>query len=280
LTDSISTSHRFGYFYAIEPSGRLQLSGIVSFILTWLLSSRISGSWPIVWRRNASAYLRKRKDVQESVIGAPSSSHHPGRPRFEWMPCGSAFSSFSATDSKPVGQPLKKIVKTRIDILAISGRELPCSDYAANGAYMIPDFQGADDIRSILERLIPSARELMLEHRLVYGQQEWAITAIELYLWTGNSWCDPCTDRKSGQEQFGKWYVNRGCNPNHGRIDIAAGNGRGPGTMLDIERLVFAEWGAGFNAGASTLARRSRVRWQARIGLWASPHFEQNLTRS
>ncbi|MDI2073058.1 hypothetical protein [Bradyrhizobium sp. Mp27] len=91
---------------------------------------------------------------------------------------------------------------------------------------MIPDFEGADDIQSILERFIPAARTIMLEHRLAYEGQEWSITALELYLWTGRAWCDPCTDRKSGQARHGAWYVNRGPNPNHGRIDIAAGNGR------------------------------------------------------
>lgn len=102
---------------------------------------------------------------------------------------------------------------------------------------MIPDFCGADDIRSILERFIPSARKIMLEHRLVYGQHEWSITAVELYLWTGNAWCDPCTDKKPGQAKFGTWYVNRGRNPNHGRIDIAAGNESGLFAGLLIREL-------------------------------------------
>ncbi len=91
---------------------------------------------------------------------------------------------------------------------------------------MIPNFEGADDLDAILARFIPAARNIMLEHELVFGHQKWSITALELYLWTGKNWCDPCTDQKKGQNSHGTWYVNRGRNPNHGRIDIAAGNGR------------------------------------------------------
>ncbi len=92
---------------------------------------------------------------------------------------------------------------------------------------MIPDFEGADDIGAILARFVPAARKIMLEHRLVYKELEWSITSLELYLWTGGTWCDPWTDRKAGQEKHNVWYVNRGRNPNYGRIDIAAGNGHG-----------------------------------------------------
>jgi hypothetical protein len=92
---------------------------------------------------------------------------------------------------------------------------------------MIPDFAGANDIATILERFVPAARTIMLEHRLAYEELEWRITALELYLWTGGAWCDPCVDRKPGQAKHGTWYLNPGRNPNHGRIDIAAGNGSG-----------------------------------------------------
>ena len=66
----------------------------------------------------------------------------------------------------------------------------------------------------------------MLEHKLAYGDLSWSITALELYLWTGRAWCDPCTDHKPGQARHGTWYVNYGRNPNHGRIDITAGDER------------------------------------------------------
>jgi hypothetical protein len=102
---------------------------------------------------------------------------------------------------------------------------------------MIPNFEGADDIQSILLRFIPAAKEIMFDHRLAYGPLKWSITAVELYLWTGGTWCDPCADRKPGQARHGTWYVNRGRNPNHGRIDIAAGNGRGIFAGLLIREL-------------------------------------------
>lgn len=91
---------------------------------------------------------------------------------------------------------------------------------------MIPNFVGADDLDAILARFVPAARSIMLEHKLEYGDLKWSITALELYLWTGGKWCDPCTDRNPGQLRYGTWYINRGRNPNHGRIDITAGNER------------------------------------------------------
>ena len=91
---------------------------------------------------------------------------------------------------------------------------------------MIPDFRGADNLEVILARFVPAAKSIMLEHKLVYGDLSWSITALELYLWTGRAWCDPCTDRKLGQARHGTWYVNYGRNPNHGRIDITAGDER------------------------------------------------------
>ena len=102
---------------------------------------------------------------------------------------------------------------------------------------MIPHFDGADDIRSILELFIPAARKIMLENRLVFGKHDWSITALELYLWTGANWCDPCTDRSPGQARYGTWYINCGPNPNHGRIDIAAGNGNGLFAGLLVREL-------------------------------------------
>lgn len=97
---------------------------------------------------------------------------------------------------------------------------------------MIPNFEEADDIKEILERFVPAASKIMLEHELVLGARRWAITALELYLWTGKTWRDPCTDGAThgsdhGQAKHGAWYIHRGRNPNFGRIDITAGNGRG-----------------------------------------------------
>jgi hypothetical protein len=102
---------------------------------------------------------------------------------------------------------------------------------------MIPNFEGADDLNTILARFLPAAKRIMLEHKLALGDRQWFITALELYLWTGGKWCDPCTDRKPGQAGHGTWYVNRGKNPNHGRIDIAAGNKRGMYAGLLIREL-------------------------------------------
>src|SRR5262245_59625314 len=93
-------------------------------------------------------------------------------------------------------------------------------------AKIIPHFEGVDDLDAILACFVPAAKSIMLEHNVVCGDHEWLVTALELYLWTGGKWCDPCTDKKPGQLKHGTWYVHQGRNPNHGRIDIAAGDKR------------------------------------------------------
>lgn len=100
---------------------------------------------------------------------------------------------------------------------------------------MIPDFEGVDEIGTIMDRFVPAAKKIMLEHKLVYEGRSWSITALELYLWKASGkWCDPCTDGKNktaehGQAKPGTWYL-KGKSPKYGgpnrcRIDITAGNG-------------------------------------------------------
>jgi hypothetical protein len=92
---------------------------------------------------------------------------------------------------------------------------------------LIPRFNDVDDLKAILERFVPAAQSIMQDHYLVCGSDKFSITALELYLWTGKSWNDPCTDKRPGQRAHSRWYVNRGRNPNFGRIDIAAGDDKG-----------------------------------------------------
>lgn len=95
---------------------------------------------------------------------------------------------------------------------------------------ILPKFSDVKDFADIQARLISSARELMLEYYLEIRNNEFSITALELYLKLHNQktvWWDASTDRdEDADEQFnsGTWYVRRKKGQRYWRIDITAGD--------------------------------------------------------
>ena len=89
---------------------------------------------------------------------------------------------------------------------------------------MIPDFRGADNISTILERFLPAAYQIMFEYELVYeSQPAQQITELELYIWSAEGkWQDPWTDGTCEQLDRGTWYVKLGA-ASRSRIDITVG---------------------------------------------------------
>jgi hypothetical protein len=89
---------------------------------------------------------------------------------------------------------------------------------------MIPDFQDANDIDSVLARFLPAAHKIMLGHELVYEDQPARqISELELYVWSAQGpWKDPWTDGSCEQLERATWYVKIGA-VSRSRIDITAG---------------------------------------------------------
>src|SRR5450631_4379496 len=96
---------------------------------------------------------------------------------------------------------------------------------------MIPNFERVKNIEDIKLEFAVSAKSIMLEHDLFYGDKTWRITALELYLFTSQTeaWRDPFTHREDEQRNTGTWYVhdNGSRSPNYSGIDITAGSKEG-----------------------------------------------------
>jgi hypothetical protein len=94
---------------------------------------------------------------------------------------------------------------------------------------VIPDFRGVSCISDIKKRFYNAASSIMLEHNLIRNGYSWPITALELYLYERELWCDPTThgNRFGTREQLksGFWYIHRDGKLARKRlgIDITAG---------------------------------------------------------
>jgi len=97
---------------------------------------------------------------------------------------------------------------------------------------VIPNFVGVGKFDEIKDRFIVAARSIMLAHKLVYEENCWQITALELYLKLNDQpdlWRDPTAHEDPEQLKRGTWYVHDydpdsgGRAPGYCGIDISAG---------------------------------------------------------
>lgn len=100
---------------------------------------------------------------------------------------------------------------------------MPTSSY-------IPDFREVRHLEDIQQRFFASARAIMLQHKLVFRETCFDISALELYLKLHDQkhiWFDSATDSDEiSEEQFNSatWYVRQKKGPAYWRIDITAGD--------------------------------------------------------
>jgi len=103
-------------------------------------------------------------------------------------------------------------------------------DHPSSVSKVIPDFRGVLHLEDIQNRFFASAKSIMLQHELMFREERFEITALELYLKLHQNpdiWFDRATDRdENANEQFNRatWYVRQKKGPAYWRIDITAGD--------------------------------------------------------
>jgi hypothetical protein len=165
-----------------------------------------------------------------------------------WVPCASMPQRRNRSRAFPQRDKTNGTEQTQLPIIAeltykssellpinrasnlLASHPGPLTTMVANMDLIIPDFQRVDGLSDIQDRLIASARTIMLHHELAIDHQRFEITALELYLklhMTPDIWFDRATDRDdTAKEQFnrGTWYVRQKKGAAYWRIDISAGN--------------------------------------------------------